>query len=120
MYACTDKKLRDEHYDDLIKHYHKTLTERTAELGSNIEKLYPFSVLQEQLLKFGRYGMAIGIMLLQFLLSDATEIPDINKVFDEDDPLAAMEKFNITSKNEAIYNIRMRGVILHCVEKNYI
>lgn len=63
--------------------------------------------------------MAIAVMLLQFLLSDGDEIPDINKIFDED-PMKAMESFNVTSRNDELYHERLRDIILHAVDRKYI
>lgn len=118
MYACSDKEGR-EHFDEILQHYYDTLKERTRELGSNLEKLYPHSIFMEQMQKFGSYGMAIAVMLLQFLLSDGDEIPDINKIFDED-PMKAMESFNVTSRNDELYHERLRDIILHAVDRKYI
>lgn len=46
IYSCTTESLRAQYYDDLIKAYHKSLSDMISSLGSNPEYLFPFSALE--------------------------------------------------------------------------
>lgn len=89
------------------------------ELGTDIEKYFPFSVLQEHMLKFGKYGLAVATMLLHLMTSEADEVPNMNEVF-EGSESDMIEAFSFESKNKDYYHTRIRDVILHQIEKNYI
>lgn len=51
IYSCTLQDLREKHFDELIKIYHKSLSDYLISVGSDPEKLFPFSALQVKLLK---------------------------------------------------------------------
>ena len=40
IYSCTDKSVRDNHFDDLLRIYHEELSKTIKNLGSDPEKLY--------------------------------------------------------------------------------
>lgn len=120
IYACTDANLRDNHLDQLLKDYYKTLTDFAAELGSDIKKLYPYDVFMAHIEKYGRYGLYTAVMLLPLLTSDADEIPDINEVFNDGDVKKAAEAFSFKSKNDEEYNTRIRDIIKDMVKRNFI
>lgn len=42
IYTCTEKALRDDHYDDMLKLYHEELSKNINALGSDPKKLYPW------------------------------------------------------------------------------
>lgn len=44
IYTCTEKKLRDNHYEELLKIYHRELSRSISLLGSDPQKLYPWEV----------------------------------------------------------------------------
>lgn len=119
IYSCTDKKLRDQHYENLFKFYHDEMREFLSQLGTDIDKYFPYSVLMEHLQHFGKYGLAIATMLLHLMTSESDEVPNFNEIF-EGDEKDMIEAFTFESKNKAYYETRIRDVILHQIEKNYI
>lgn len=48
VYACSDKATLDEHFDDMLKTYHSTLSSAIKALGSDPEKIYPWFLFQEE------------------------------------------------------------------------
>lgn len=46
--SCTTQELRDQHYDQLIGIYHKSVTDFLTSLGSDATKVFPFEALQVQ------------------------------------------------------------------------
>lgn len=69
--------------------------------------------------KFGKYGLAIATMLLHLMTSESEEVPNMNEIF-EDGNENLIEAFTFKSKNQAYYEKRMRDVILHQIEQQYI
>lgn len=109
LFTSTDKKLRDQHYDSLIKEYHHSLSSFLRELGSNPEVLFPFHVFQEHLKIFSVYGLFMAIQVLYFMLSDQEEIPDVHNFKSEED---AMEHMKYVPKNIDQYTTRMKDIII--------
>lgn len=54
IYSCTVQDLREKHYDELIQIYHKNLSDLLRNVGSDPDKLFPFTALQVQLIKFNK------------------------------------------------------------------
>ena len=48
VYACSDKQLLDDHFDDMLKTYHSTLANGIRALGSDPEKVYPWYLFQDE------------------------------------------------------------------------
>lgn len=115
MFSSTDGKLRADHYDKLIKIYHNALSNTITKLGSDPEKLFSFNDLLGELKRFGRFGLLFAPVMLQFITSKASDIPDMDE-FAED------IKNNTKTMDESIqaftssstldeYNQRVRDVI---------
>jgi len=83
MFSSTDRALREEHYDKLIKIYHNALSNTITKLGSDPEKLFSFNDLLEELKRYGRFGLVLAPVLLQIITSKPDDIPDMDE-FAED------------------------------------
>ncbi|KAF5270854.1 hypothetical protein FQA39_LY08299 [Lamprigera yunnana] len=108
IFASTDKQFRDNHYDEMMREYHSSLSKFLTELGSDPEELYPYHVFKDDLLKFSVFGLYMSIQILYFLVSDHEEIPDFHNFSSGED---AVKQLNYHSKNEEIFNSRIRGVV---------
>ncbi|KAF5275163.1 hypothetical protein FQR65_LT04195 [Abscondita terminalis] len=110
LFTCTEKSLRDEHYHDLINAYYTSLHDYMQQLGSNPEKWFPMTALNEHLKKYSLYGLCMAIHVLwtnvnvpkdDFYDTDTTTTQDVEKVVDH---------FNKPPIDA--YTFRMRDVIL--------
>lgn len=70
IYSCTTEELRTEYYDDLIKIYHKSLTELIKDYGSNPEYLFPFSALEVMMIE---RRLTIQVELRNILFAERVE-----------------------------------------------
>lgn len=52
-------------------------------LGSDVEKLFPYSALLDQLQQFGRFGAFIAAMFLPMLTADADAVPDMDALAED-------------------------------------
>lgn len=123
MFSSTDRKLREEHYDKLIKIYHSSLSNTISKLGSDPEKLFSFNDLLGELKRYGRFGLLLAPILLQIITSKPDDIPDLddfaedlaNKTKSMDESIAAFA--NNTTIDQ--YNQRVRDVVKDGILLNY-
>lgn len=73
IFGSTDKTLRDNEYENLLKLYYETLSKTVKLLGSNPDELFTFEDLNDELKTCGVYALLKGPMLLQITLAD---LPD--------------------------------------------
>lgn len=74
LFCCTDKYLRDQHYENLMRIYHKSLCSHLEALGSDSNKLFTYEALQEQLKTFSKYSL--GKILVK-IISDKLLIKNL-------------------------------------------
>lgn len=114
IFTCTDHALRAKHYDNMIKFYYHSLCQHLADLGSDPEKLFPFSALQAELKRASILGLYMSTMVVHLMVSEAEEIPDFD--FSDDNKLLKEYK----SVNENLYRTRLRDMVLDFVQYGYM
>lgn len=78
------------------------------------ENIFPFEALQEQLHKYGVFGMSIASTLLPMLTSDEDSCPDLDTLAEQiHDPFAA-------ENTREEFNRRMRDVVVDMNRLDYI
>lgn len=113
LYTCSDGKLREQHYEELMKHYHNVFSNFLLELGSDPQKLFPYEIFIEHVKKFSAYGILMALMVLHLMLSDTDEIPDLsNEELD-------FEAFNYESRNVSVYLARVKDIIRDVLKYEY-
>lgn len=128
IFASTDKDFRDNHYHDLIRVYHDTLTKLLKRLGEDPEQLFSFEDLQKQLKKFGRFGLPMALMLVPMITTQTQDLPDMDKLAElmeefkkgdqmSDEAKEFMEKGNESAKRVAA---RTHGVAIDMVRFGYM
>lgn len=80
IFSSTDKQFRDEHYDDLIRAYHSSLSALLERMGEKTNEILPFDALQGELKKFGRFGMPMAFMLIPATTMESQDIPDMDEM----------------------------------------
>lgn len=80
IFASTDKELRDEHYDDLIKAYHQSLSRLLKKFGEVPDQIMSYETLQKEMKKFGRFGLPMALMLIPVTTMQSQDIPDMDKM----------------------------------------
>lgn len=117
LFVSTDKKLRDEHFNSIIKEYYASLSNFATELGSDPQKLFPIEILEEHLIKMGRICLFISLVLINIMNTDSDEVITLDNMTKEEKE-SFFASFN--TKNKEKCNVRIREVILDCVERGYI
>lgn len=88
-------------------------------LGSSPSKLFPFSALQAQLKRFGKFGFVTATLLLPMITMEAEKCPDLDEMvetFKNSDP-ADVSPFE---PNAEAFNKRMRDVIVDMDRLGYM
>lgn len=121
MYSSTEKCLRDQHYTDMLREYHSSLAGTLQRLGSDADKLFRWTDLLEQMQRYARYGFAMAFMLVQAMTTKPANIPDMDKMAHDMNEKKYEEMFEAFASGDdnAVYSVRMRGVIEDFFESGY-
>ncbi|XP_039967038.1 uncharacterized protein LOC120779001 [Bactrocera tryoni] len=80
LYACTEKPLRDAHFNEFMQIYYDTLAQFIRDYELDPAVLYPETIFRQQLRQFGVYGYCMSAFAVPFFVSNASELPDLDKV----------------------------------------
>lgn len=111
IFCSTEKHLRDKHYKELINLYYSEFSGLLKILGVDAET-FPRSALDDQLVKVGRYGLALSLFAIDALTK--VEIPDLNDMA-EQLKVNATDKSKEETTNEK-FNEWMSGTIRDAVK----
>lgn len=79
IFSATDKKFRIDHYDKLLKTYHTTLCNSIRKLGSDPNKLYPYTSFEQQLRKMGDFALLCGPLIIQIAVANPKDIGNLDE-----------------------------------------
>ncbi|KAI4466845.1 hypothetical protein MML48_2g00006943 [Holotrichia oblita] len=116
LFTCTDKDFRDQHYDNVVKLYYYNLCSHLTDLGCDPEKFLPFHILEAELKKYSVVGLYLSILALMAMIRDGDEVGDWQGGDADENAKAILAK----SRNQDIYNERVRDVILDFSQKGYL
>uniref|UniRef100_A0A0K8WBL9 CHK kinase-like domain-containing protein n=1 Tax=Bactrocera latifrons TaxID=174628 RepID=A0A0K8WBL9_BACLA len=91
LYACTEKPLRDAHFNEFMQIYYDTLAQFIRDYGLDPGVLYPEAIFRQQLRQFGVYGYCMSAFSVPFFVSNASELPDLDKVSEAIQELSSSE-----------------------------
>lgn len=95
--------MRAESYERLLRVYHENVRQVIRSCGSDPEELMTFADLQDQMRRFGRFGVAMAPMLLQIIVADSSSIGDLDAMAHElgKSDAAERKEVNFTHFNPA-------------------
>lgn len=123
IFTSSTKAFRDQHYETLLDTYHQTLSSFLRRLGSDPEKLFPRKALDEQLQRFGRFGLLMAVMLLPVMTTKSEDVPDLEEMAEKLESGADVsdDVNNFRSEStETIYREKMVGCCQDMVRLGYI
>lgn len=132
LFCCTSKKLRDQHYDNIINVYYRSVSKMIKKLvkykivlmatfyfhyflnrlGSNPDELFPYGALKAQLKRFGKFGLLYAMMLLN-VTTASIETIDVNANVND-------QLKHLFATPTEIYKERMRDVAIDIDRLGYI
>lgn len=92
-------------------------------MGEQPELVFPLSAFKEQLHAKGAVGLLLAMMVLPIVTIRSEDAPDLQAISDlvEGGAATNLRKVGFLGDgNELLYKQRMRGVILDCIDYNYI
>lgn len=108
IFGATDAQYRKINYENLLMTYYSSLNQTIQKLGSDANKLYTYENLQNQLKKFGKFGVVVAVMIAQGRLA---ELKDFNDVDDYSERLDRGEDVNIFRTFEGNTKIKFEAFI---------
>ncbi|XP_044727925.1 uncharacterized protein LOC123291641 [Chrysoperla carnea] len=118
LYQSTDPNLLTENFSKLMDYYYEQLTECIEKCHLSIETVYPYDIFEKHLKRYMRHGVHYMIITGALHLSNEDEIPNHTMNMDKD--RFTEDTLNIRSKNDQLYNLRIRGVIKHAILNNFL
>lgn len=118
--TSTDRALRKAEYANLLTHYHNTLADAIRRLGSDPEKLFSRAAFDKELKRLGNMVFLMGLWMMQMMLADASDIPDIDQLTED---IVNSEKIDVFQNQHAAqeqeYDRRINELFEDFVELGY-
>ncbi|XP_069672985.1 uncharacterized protein [Periplaneta americana] len=73
LFLSMDGPMRAKYGDALLQLYHQSLSQFLQRLGVDPEQVFPFHAVEEQLKKYGRYGMGVGLLNIPHAMQESLE-----------------------------------------------
>lgn len=86
-------------------------------LGSDPEKLFPWSLMMEHLRKFGKFGLIMSILILAVITRDNGDSIDLNEFGNQ---VESGRPLFVTEESLPKYEKRLRDVIVDMERLEYI
>ncbi|XP_045455065.1 uncharacterized protein LOC123664586 [Melitaea cinxia] len=118
FYGCTDKEMRSNCYDELIKYYYEVLSEQVRELGSDPDKVYSFDTYMQEIKKYSYFGLAFSFESTPFIIlapEDAISMEIEGDTKKNIDDFWQIKPFKTKAGRQ-----REANNIVHCIDKGYI
>lgn len=80
--CCSSKEL--DNLEDLLKIYHNSLSHHIELLGSDADKIFPFTELQKEWKKYGKFGLITFPNVIRLAYFDKEEFSDLKSVQEKD------------------------------------
>ncbi|XP_043282276.1 uncharacterized protein [Venturia canescens] len=119
IYACSDKQLLDDHYDEILETYHSTLSSSIQSLGSDPQKLYPWTVFMDEVKERSVHGLIYALESVPFSMMDASKPFDLDDLVNTDIAVDVADIF--VERNIETFESRRRlaDLIIHAHSKGF-
>lgn len=121
IFTSTDQDLRQSDYQNLLRHYHASLSTIVAKLGSDPLKLFTFDDLQRELKRFGAFGFLIGPMMQQMVMAEPNAVRDMTEYANDMENKTGDANFigEMSAEREQKYVRRVNGILEDLVRFGY-
>lgn len=110
IFCCTDKALRDQHQSELLEAYYDSMKTILQRFNLDVNRVFPFSKLQEQLKTFGKIAFAMATFAMPLM----HKYPQ--KLFDD-------KNAKLTNDEEAslaLYKTTMRDIVIDLIKMDVL
>ncbi|KAK9872362.1 hypothetical protein WA026_017820 [Henosepilachna vigintioctopunctata] len=116
FYTCTKDCLDNFKY--FLKVYYENMSSMLKQFGVKVEEIISFQDLEQQWQIYSKFGMYTAILLIKMMLTKQEEAPEWKEMVKENK--TQMDMFDLKISNEEEYNERVRNIVNHMVENNFI
>ncbi|KAF2904587.1 hypothetical protein ILUMI_01585 [Ignelater luminosus] len=117
FYTCCPKEIIND-LDCYLQLYYESFSNYLKKLGSDPDKMFPYSVLQRHWKKYAKYGLMMSVLIIHIMLTEKEEAVDFSDKWEAGEGIATAFDYEI--KKVDAYNERIRPIILHFVERKLI
>lgn len=110
LFCCCTQETRSKYFDQVLEEYHETLSKCIEKAGYDPTILFPYEVLSEHLIKFGKYAAGMAIYTLHVFTSNDLDLED---TYD----------YNILQErlqNDSLYRNMIINTFKDLIDRNYI
>ncbi|XP_030040535.2 uncharacterized protein LOC115455887 [Manduca sexta] len=118
IYACTSQDLRLKYYEELLKYYHDVLSKEIRDMGSDPEKIYPWSLFMDEIQKYSYFGLAFSFESTPFIVLDPEDA--VNMEMEGDEKLNIEDVWQIGPFKTKEGRLREANNVVFCVDRGYI
>ncbi|KAJ8664719.1 hypothetical protein QAD02_006381 [Eretmocerus hayati] len=118
IYSCTDKSLRDKHFDNLLDVYYKELAKTIEILGSDAKSLYPRETFLHEVNEQFIHGLVFGLEALPAAMLSPEET--FNSEVTGDEKVEIMDIWVLNRLKTPEKRRRLADMILDAVERQYL
>ncbi|XP_018566831.1 uncharacterized protein LOC108907576 [Anoplophora glabripennis] len=116
LYSGGTKEVFDD-LDHLLHVYHDSLSESLREYGCDPMELYPLEALKNDWKVHCQFGAAMGLMLWRAKLTYDNDVMDLSDMCEDEE---GVKKFFQANCDENTFKERVRDIVTHLYENNYI
>lgn len=99
LFCCCDKQLRDRHKSELLSSYHDSMGNLLSKLDIDVNDVFPFSALLQQIQKFGKFAFAMAIFAMPIICKYPEKLFDDKKADLTEQETQAVAQYNEMMKN---------------------
>lgn len=119
MYSSSPKEIYDN-LDHYLQVYYDSLSKTIRDLGSDPEALIPFAELKNQWKKFSRYGLMMSSIVLKICIQEEDEVMDFSDAMEASGGTEKMAGFTKKGRHDAVYNERLKSLLVHMIKNNFL
>lgn len=117
IYSCTSQEIREQHFDELLKEYHRAATSLISDLGADAGTVLPWEDLLAEMQQFARFGCGMGIESLPMSLIDDEEVADLDAIKEN---AVLTDVWNIKPFEDVAKRQRIADVFKHAIDQGFI
>lgn len=120
LFSVTTKEQRDNGgFEQLLQHYHNAMSEAITDLGSDPKQLFPYSAFKQEVQKYGKFGLGMGIESVPISMMTSDSVADLDSLpGDQEFPLETFWKIPLIDSKEG--RLRVADLVKFSVEQGYI
>lgn len=108
---CTEKSLRDQHFDELLHLYHAELSRVITVCGSNADALFSYDDLLEQMRAFGTNALACAPLAVSMMITRPEEIKSLDVMDADSEDTAEKQLAPLNAATEQRFKDRLGDII---------